>query len=271
MLNEFSLEGKIAIVTGAGRGIGKGISIALADAGADVVVVARTEEQLKETCSEIKRRGRRCLPIAADMTITAQVEGMVNKTLVKFSRIDILVNNAGTFIMKTLVPLPDLKSYMTKLVPDLNTLTSDQDWDYQMNTNIRSVFLTCRAVGPYMIQQRSGNIINVSSVDVIKPYLYHAAYSASKAAVVNFTKHLALEWAKYNIHVNSVAPGYYRTALTEFAHADDEARKALIAGVPLRRIGEPRDIGLTVVFLASKASDYITGWMIPVDGGTNMV
>jgi len=270
MLDEFSLGGKVAIVTGAGRGIGRGIAATLAEAGASVVAVARTEEQIGELCSQIERGGCRCLPIATDVTSAEQVEALVSRALSEFGRIDILVNNAGTFMMKTFVPIPDLKTRLTELLSDFNTVTSEEEWHHQMDTNATSAFLTCRAVGPHMIQQGSGKIINVTTVDVIRATRYHTAYAASKAALNSLTRQLAREWARFNINVNAIAPGFYRTALTEFSYADEQSKETMLRSVPLRRFGEPRDIGLVAVFLASKASDYITGWTIPVDGGVHL-
>lgn len=270
MLDEFSLEGKVAIVTGAGRGIGKGIATTLAEAGASVVAVARTRGQIGQLCSQLERGERRCLPIATDVTSAEQVEALVSRTLSEFGRIDILVNNAGTFMMKTFVPITDLKSRLTELLSDFNTVTSEQEWHHQMDTNATSAFLTCRAAGPHMIQQGSGKIINVTTVDVIRATRYHTAYAASKAALDSLTRQLAREWARYNINVNAIAPGFYRTALTEFSYADEQTKETMLRSVPLRRFGEPRDIGLVAVFLASKASDYITGWTIPVDGGIHL-
>jgi len=270
MLDEFNLEGKVAIVTGAGRGIGRGIATALGEAGASVVAVARTEGQIGELCSQLERGGRRCLPVAGDVTSAEQVEALVSQTLAEFGRIDILVNNAGTFLMKTFVPIPDLKARLAEVLSDFNTVTSEQEWHHQMDTNATSAFLTCRAVGPRMIQQGSGKIINVTTLDVFRANRYHIAYAASKAALASLTKQLAIEWAKHNINVNSIAPGFYRTTLTEFSYRDEQTKDAMLRSVPLRRFGEPRDIGLVAVFLASKASDYITGCIIPVDGGLHL-
>jgi len=270
MLDEFSLGGKVAIVTGAGRGIGRGIAVTLAEAGASVVAVARTEAQIGELCSQLERGGCRCLPVAADVTSAEQVEALVSRALAEFGRIDILVNNAGTFLMKTFVPIPDLKARLAEVLSDFNTVTSEQEWHHQMDTNATSAFLTCRAVGPHMIQQGSGKIINVTTLDVFRANRYHIAYAASKAALASLTKQLAIEWAKHNINVNSIAPGFYRTTLTEFSYRDEQTKDAMLRSVPLRRFGEPRDIGLVAVFLASKASDYITGCIIPVDGGLHL-
>ena len=270
MLDEFSLEGKVAIVTGAGRGIGRAIATTMSDAGAIVVAVARTKGQIGQLCSQIEQGGHRCLPIASDVTSAEQVEALVSRTLSEFGRIDILVNNAGTFLMKTFVPIPDLKTRLTELLPDFNTFTSEQEWHYQMDTNATSAFLTCRAVGPHMIRQGSGKIINVTTVDVFRAMRYHTAYAASKAALASLTRQLAREWARHNINVNAVAPGFYRTTLSEFSYKDDQTREAMLSSVPLHRFGDPRDIGLVAVFLASQASDYITGWIIPVDGGLHL-
>jgi|YelNatPaOPRAMG01_1025707.scaffolds.fasta_scaffold37846_1 NAD(P)-dependent dehydrogenase (short-subunit alcohol dehydrogenase family) len=270
MLSEFSLEGKVAIVTGAGRGIGRGIALALAEAGAAIVAVSRTESELTELGSEIKRNRGHCLPLVADVTSSEQVETIVKQTISEFNKIDILVNNAGTFVMKTFVPLPDLKTRFAELLPDFNSITTEKEWRQQMDTNTTSAFLTCRAVGPYMIQQRSGKIINVTTVDVFRANRFHVAYAASKAALAALTKQLALEWARYNINVNSIAPGFYRTSLSEFSYRDEQTRDAMLRSVPLHRFGEPRDVGLVAVFLASRASDYITGCIIPVDGGLHL-
>ncbi len=270
MLDEFNLEGKVAIVTGAGRGIGRGIATALGEAGASVVAVARTEGQIGELCSQFERGKCPCLPVAADVTSAEQVEALVSQTLAEFGRIDILVNNAGTFLMKTFVPIPDLKARLAEVLSDFNTVTNEEEWHHQMDTNATSAFLTCRAVGPHMIQQGSGKIINVTTIDVFRANRYHIAYAASKAALASLTKQLAVEWARHNINVNSIAPGFYRTTLTEFSYRDEQTKDAMLRSVPLRRFGQPRDIGLVAVFLASKASDYITGCIIPVDGGLHL-
>ena len=270
MLKEFSLENKIAIVTGAGRGIGKAIARTMSEAGATIVAVARTEGQLDQLRHEIEQDGNRCLPLVADVTNPDQVETLIKRTISEFGRIDILVNNAGTFMMKTFVPLPDLKTRFAELLPDFNTLTTKKEWYQQIDTNTTSAFLTCQAVGPYMIKQRGGKIINITTVDVFRANRYHAAYAASKAALAALTRQLALEWARYNINVNSIAPGFYRTSLSEFSYRDEQTREAMLRAVPMYRFGDPREVGLVAVFLASKAADYITGCIIPVDGGLHL-
>ena len=161
LLHEFSLERYVAIVTGAGRGIGKAISVTFAEAGADIVVVARSVEQIQETAEEIRRMGKRCLPVVADVTSTSQIEDMVAKTLSEFARVDILVNNAGTIVRKGVVPTPGVKLQGWQIVKEFDTIMSEGEWHHVIDTNLTGTFLCCRAVGPHMIKQKKGKIINI--------------------------------------------------------------------------------------------------------------
>jgi NAD(P)-dependent dehydrogenase (short-subunit alcohol dehydrogenase family) len=266
-LQEFNLSGKVAIVTGAGRGIGKGIALALAEAGADIVAAARTQEQLEQTAAEVRHWGRKCLPLRTDVTRAEEVERMAERTLAEFGRVDILVNNAGTLVMKPLAPLVDFQTRLSQVVPGFDPPMSQEDWQRQMDTNLTSIFLCLRAVVPQMMKQRKGKIINISSMEAVKGFSYHSAYSASKGAISALTRSLALEWARYNINVNAIGPGYVPTALTEFGHQDEKLREQMLRSIPLRRFASVRDIGLLAVYLASAASDYITGQTIYIDGG----
>lgn len=267
MLKEFSLEGKVAIVTGAGRGVGKGIALTMAEAGADIVAVARTKEQVERTAEEIIEGGKKCLPIPTDVTNNAQIEEMVQRSISRFGKIDILVNNAGTFIMKPLVPMPEFKSRLSQTLPNFDTPTTEKEWHLQMDTNVTSVFLCLRAVAPHMMKQKKGKIINISSMEAAKGFVYHAPYAATKGALTAFTRVLALEWARYNINVNAIGPGYVHTELTDFAYKDQRLTEGMLRSIPLRRFLQPREIGLLAVYLASEASDYITGQTIYIDGG----
>ena len=258
MLDDYSLEGKVAIVTGAGRGIGRGIALTMAEAGADIVAVARTAEQLESTAGEIRGMGRKCLAITADVTREDQVQRMVAEALSEFGRIDILVNNAGKGSRKVVVPLAE---------QDIRPI-SDKDWYEVLDLNLRSILLCARAVGPHMIQRRKGKVINISSAVAVTQFDYNSLYAASKAAVARLTQTLAREWGPYNINVNAIGPGW---TLTEGAKLmlehDEELRQRELKKIPLGKFGTTRGIGLLAVYFASDASDYVTGQNIFVDGG----
>jgi NAD(P)-dependent dehydrogenase (short-subunit alcohol dehydrogenase family) len=262
MLKEYSLEGKVAIVTGAGRGIGKGIALALAEAGADIVAVSRTERDINEVAKEIKQLGRRCLPVPTDITKEDQVQRMVERAISEFGRIDILVNNAAAVTaVKPLIPLPHLGNSF----PDV---MGEEEWRSGFNVDLHGAFLCTRAVGPYLIKQQSGKIINITSSHAITGFEYNAAYCASKAAKMRFTQTLAKEWARYNINVNAIGPGLTHTSMTDqYIFAKEKLRERLVNRIPLRRAGTPRDIGLLTVYLASDASNWMTGQSLYIDGG----
>lgn len=254
IFDEFSLKGKVAIVTGAGRGIGKAISLALAEAGADIVAAARTKEELEETCHEVKDLGRQSLAVPTDVTRADQVDRMVEKSVSHFKKIDILVNNAGTIVCKAIVSL------------DGDRLT-EEEWHKVMDTNLTGVFLCCRAVGPHMFKQKKGKVINISSNNAQKGNTDIISYNTSKAGVSMFTRCLALEWAPFNINVNAIGPGDFYTKLSAWHHEDPKLREKMMAHIPLGRVGDVREIGLLAVYLASPASDFITGQTIFIDGG----
>lgn len=262
---EFHLTGKVAIVTGAGRGIGKAIALCFAQAGATTVVAARTESQIEQTCREIEQGGGKCLSIPTDVTKDEDVERMVRKAVESFGKVDILVNQVGGSGGGPIVPLPDSKGFLAG--GESRDPLSKLAWQHCMDTTLTSVFLCCRSVGPFMIEQKRGKIINVSSMAAAKGFANLVPYTVSKAGVAMFTRSLALEWARYNINVNGIGPGYIPTAFTEPILNDQKRREKLLRSVPLRRFGEPREIGLLAVYLASPASDYMTGQTIYIDGG----
>ena len=243
----FDLTGKVAIVTGASRGLGKAYSIGLAKAGANVVAVDISD--VSETVDEIKKLGRETIGIKVDVSKKVDVEAMVKQTVEKFSRIDILVNNAGISITG---PTETMK---------------EEDWDKVMAVNLKGQFLCVQEVGKHMIEQRSGKIINQSSLTGLVGFPQATAYNSSKGGTILLTKTLALEWAKYNIHVNAICPGSFATPLTEDARKDDGFIQMIKTRVPLARQGEPEELVGTVVYLASKASDYMTGHALVIDGG----
>jgi len=265
-LKDFNVEGKVAIVTGAGRGIGKAIALSLAEAGADVAVIARTKEQIENAAADIRNLGQRALVIPTDVTQEAQVKRAVKQTISEFGHIDILVNNAGNAVLNPVVALPEKPSRWEGGDNWDKSLTKD-DWYRIMDTNLTSIFFFAQAVGPYMIEQRKGKVINISSTNADEGVPFMSVYCVSKAGLSSFTRCLASEWAPFNINVNAVAPGIVYTPLSEPLLNDPEIRQAFLEVVPLGRIGEPREIALVTLFLASEASSYLTGQTITVDGG----
>lgn len=260
MLKEFDLTGRVAIVTGAGRGIGKDIALTLAEAGADIVAVARSEDQIEETAKGVSSLGHKCLPIPTDITQIDQIQSMVQRTLGEFGQIDILVNNAGAEIDKPIAPLPNMK------LPAMNL----EEWHKIMDTNVTAPFLLCQAVGPHMIERQAGKVINVTSgVAGRVGILYNTAYVASKGALSLFTRKLAWEWARYNINVNAIGPGGVETEMAAplFAPESKAFLDKLLSQIPMRTFVKPRDISLLAVYLASDASKFVTGQNIYVDGG----
>jgi len=244
------LAGKVALVTGAGRGIGRAIALALAGEGADVAVNDIEEASAKGVAGEVKALGRRALALPADVADYGQVQRMVSRIWDEFSRLDILVNNAA--ILST-VSFREL---------------SEAEWDRVMAVDLKGVFNCCRAVVEGMIAQGGGRIINIASIAGKRGggFLGNAAYSAAKAGVIGFSKALARELASYSITVNVVAPGLTETPMTAWAPSEVKAR--IVAQIPLRRPAQPREIAEAVLFLASAA--YITGEVLDVDGGVTM-
>jgi NAD(P)-dependent dehydrogenase (short-subunit alcohol dehydrogenase family) len=249
-LPEFSLEGKIALVTGGGRGLGRAGALAFARAGAHVALLSRTRTQLEETAIAVEALGRKALVVLADTRNAVEVDAAVQATVAAFGRIDILFNNAGTNIRKNVVDMPD------------------EDWHTIMDTNVKGAFLVARAVARQMVRQASGTIVNMSSMSAVSAEPTKAVYSASKGAIALFTKGLALELAPHGIRVNAIAPGYMLTSLVKGGlDADLERKRRVLARIPLGRLGEPEEIGGALVFLASDAARYVTGATITIDGG----
>jgi len=247
---EFNLEGKVAFVTGAGRGLGRAGALALAAAGADLVLVSRTQSQLEATARLVEGLGRRALVAPADTRNAAEVEAAAAAAVARFGRIDILFNNAGTNVRKSVVEMPD------------------EDFHTIMDTNVTGAFLVARAVGRQMVRQGAGVIVNMSSMSALSAEPTKAVYAASKGAMALFTKGLALELAPHGIRVNAIAPGYMLTSLVQGGLEADPARKQrVLARIPLGRLGQPEEIGGALVFLASDAARYVTGATVVIDGG----
>ena len=263
---EYRVDGKVAIVTGAGRGIGKVIALTLAEAGADITVVARTREQIEQTAEEIRKLGRKALAIPADVSQEDQVKKVVEQTISQSGKINILVNNAGIAVRGPVAVLPGAE------MPIFGGMRAQpqtlKDWQRIIDINLTSAFLFAQAVGPHMMKQRKGKVINTSSTAADEGLPGLAAYSASKAGLSTFTRCLASEWGPFNINVNAVAPGMIRTDMIAHHLKDAKRREAILGIIPLGRVAEPRDVALLVLFLASEASDYITGQILTVDGGS---
>ncbi len=249
VLNKFSLTGKTAMVIGASRGLGQGMAKALAEAGADLALVARTISSLEEFAQEVKGLSRRCLIFPNDISKPSEIQEVVKRVIDALGKIDILINSQGTQVRKPAFEM------------------TEQDWDGLMSVNLKSVFFACQAVGKEMVKQGKGKIINVASLTSVIGLPNISIYGASKGGVAQLTRALAVEWAPYHINVNAILPGYYLTAMTEALFKNEERRKWILGRIPLGRTGVPEDLAGTVVFLSSEASDYITGQIIPVDGG----
>lgn len=267
MLKEFELVGKSAIVIGGGRGIGRGIALALAEAGADVLVAARTSQQVQQTAQEIKKLGRKGIAVCADATKDNDINSIVDNAISEWGRIDILVNSAGVGSRKPIVPLPGYRPAWAEAVKDFDSPTSEDEWQSMLDANLTAIFLATRAVGPHMIRQKKGKIINITSMTSAKGFPYQVIYCTTKAAVSMYTRALALEWARYNINVNAIGPGYVATEMTALLFENEAVREKLLRSVPLGRLCTPREVGLLAVYLASEASDYLTGQTIYLDGG----
>ncbi|MQY72642.1 MAG: 2-dehydro-3-deoxy-D-gluconate 5-dehydrogenase KduD [Dehalococcoidia bacterium] len=249
ILERFQLNGKVALVTGASRGLGQGMTLGLAEAGADIIALATSLENLKSTVEAVSALDRRILPLACDVSDFAQIKHTVGQSLETFGAIDILVNNAGT---------------TRRAAAEEH---SNEYWDAVIQTNLTAVFQLCREVGRRMVERRQGKIINIASLLSFSGGITVPSYAASKGGVAQLTKALANEWARYNVQVNAIAPGYYATDLTE-ALLDDRARREEISSrIPAGRWGQPEDLQGAVVFLASGASDYVNGHVLLVDGG----
>ncbi|MFY9175609.1 MAG: glucose 1-dehydrogenase [Peptococcia bacterium] len=247
--NMFDLTGKVAIVTGATKGLGHAMAVALAQAGANIVVVSRTPQDCENVAKEIAALGVQTLAQPCDVTKKESIEELVVKTVEKFGKIDILVNNAGTAVTKPALEL------------------TEEEWDRVVNTNLKSIFLLSQAVGKHMAEQKSGKVINIASMFGLVGDKNVLPYLASKGGVIQLTRGLALEWTRYNIQVNAVAPGYVVTSINEKEFQEEKVYNYITGKTPMRRIAKAEEIAGIVLYLASNASSFTTGGVFTVDGG----
>nr|WP_263326635.1 3-oxoacyl-ACP reductase family protein [Neobacillus sp. Marseille-Q6967] len=245
----FNLENKVAIVTGGNRGLGRAMALALAEAGANVVIVGRDEEKNQQVVSEVQEIGRKAISLSTDLRDVDAIGEMVTTVVEKFGRLDVLVNNAGV-------------SHTGRALE-----VTEKDWDKVMDLNVKSLFFCCQAAAKVMKEQGSGKIINLASVAGAVGDLGISAYTASKSAVINLTRSLALEWVRYGIQVNAIGPAYIETDMNTEELANPKVRGKIVGKTPMQRLGEPEELAGTVILLASDASSYITGQTIFVDGG----
>ena len=247
IIDSFRLDGRVALVTGAGRGIGEGIALGLAEAGADLALVSRTQSELERVAEAVRALGRRAMVVPCDVGDVAAIPPAVQRVVDAFGQIDILVNCAG------------IQRRMTVLEATV------EGWEQVINTNLRSAYFMTQAVGKRMVEQGQGKVISIASMTAYRGFHMVSPYGLSKASLANFTKYLAVEWAPYHIQANAIAPGWITTPMT--AQMGDDRRQWVCEHVPQGKFGQPRDVAGLAVFLASPASDYITGQTIPVDGG----
>ena len=243
------LTGKVAIVTGSSRGLGRAMAAALAEAGADLVVTSRHPESLKPVCEQLASFGRRVLPIRLDVREQQDIRDMAEKTVQHFGRVDILVNNAGMNIRKRALDL------------------TWEEWDAVLDTNLKGVFFCAQAVAPDMLRRGWGRIINIGSATCVTAYPHINAYCASRGGIMQMTKSLAAEWGPDGVTCNILAPGWFRTEQNRVLWENPEWVEGLNRRIPVGRMGNPPDLGAAVVYLASEASSYVNGELFLIDGG----
>ena len=249
ILDQFKLNGRVALVTGASRGLGQGMAVALGSAGASVALVARTKASLEETAKRIEKEGSKAYVLQADISKISEAQRVVRETVEHFGQLNIILNSVGTQVRKPAVEV------------------AEAEWDHVIAVNLKSVYFITQAAAKEMIKAKKGKVINITSLTSFIGLSNVSIYGASKGGIAALTRQWAIEWAKHNINVNGIGPGYFKTALTADLFKDEVRSKWVLSRIPLGRTGTAEDLAGLTVFLASDASDYITGQIINVDGG----
>ena len=259
-LPEFDVAGQKVLIVGAGRGIGKGIALAFAEAGADVAIASLTETTVGQVATEIRSMGGVALPVTGDATKASGMDKIAFEVLAEFGHIDTLVTCVGDSIRKPVAKLPG---------SDEEGMTED-DWNHVVNINLTEAFQACRAIGPHMLERSQGSVINISGWASFRGRPGYSAYDAAKAGVMRFTETVAQEWAPYGVRVNAVAPGSFPDPEQMSAEVYAERQESAKDRIPLRRMGNLKEPGYLCVFLASPAASYVTGQTWAVDGGISI-
>ena len=258
---ELALEGKKALLIGAGRGIGKGIALVLAEAGADIAVSGLTSTGAEAVAEAVRGMGRQAIALSGDATKAADMERLTREALDRFGSFDILVNCTGDSVSKPVAKLPDSEQ----------AGMTEEEWHSILDVNLTQAFVCCSTVGPHFLERRSGVVINISGIAAFRGAANRSTYDAAKAGLMRFTESLALEWAPYGIRVNSIAPGHFpdpdQMSGDEYGRRNETAK----GRIPLGRVGILREVGLLAVYLASDASAYVTGQTWAIDGGLSLV
>lgn len=265
-LKDFSLADRVALVTGASKGLGREMAVVMAEAGADIVAAARDVAGLEQTARAVRAHGRRCHVVRTDVTQEADLRRMVDEANGAFGQVDILVNNAGVDVVGSVVDYPGI--HLSSPRPEATL----EAWEAVFRTNLTSAFLATKLVGPQMLKRKSGRVINIGSVEgSTGKVVGDSAYAASKAALAHFTRLTALEWAPFGVTVNCLAPGLFWTDVWQDAYPTEDGKERAQAvhrnNIPLGHWGDLRDVALLAVYLASDAAKYVTGQTIYVDGG----
>ena len=249
VLDRFSLEGKTALVTGAGRGIGRGLALAFAEAGADVALNSRTEPDLEAVAREIEKLGRRAVVVSGDVSTAEAARGVVERAIERLGMLDILLNAAGTAIRR---PAEEV---------------TEEQFETMVDVNLRGTYFACQAAGRHMLGRGTGSIVNIGSLTTSFGLPLRSVYAATKGAVGQLTKTLAVEWAARGVRVNCIAPGWILTPLTQPVHDDPKQSGWIVGRTPMGRWGTPEDLQGAAVYLASEASAFMTGQVLYIDGG----